>query len=127
MDVNGTSTLLIWSGRSKEHAMLDDLWAASLESKPLEWHCLYNGTRDDPLEDVGVTEGVLPTEGNGGASPVGRDGGDEVERRKKRKKHKKKKRDAAPLPRKGHVAVALDDPDRPLLVSQPHSLRWKPR
>lgn len=123
-DVNATSTLLIWSGRNRQQVMLEDVWAVSLESEPLQWRCLYNGTQDDHSLEGGFAEGDVPDLGSGGGAGGGVDESEEEEglseaERKKKRKHKKKKRKHSPLPRKGHVAVAVEHEERPLLVSFP--------
>ena len=93
--------------------MLEDVWAVSLESETLEWRCLYDGSQDND-ETFEVEEAVLRGK-DGVDKEVEGDEREEVEKRRKKKKRKKKRH--APLPRKGHVAVAIEDEERPLLVS----------
>ena len=105
--VNGSHTLVVWSGRNKKNKMLSDVWMAPLESSPLRWHCVL---------DVGRPGGSL-LDLEDGDTELDADLDKKQKHKKRRKKRKKrKKRHDIPAPRKGHLAVYVETQDGQYMV-----------
>ena len=115
-NLNGTETLVIWSGRNKRNKMLQDVWMASLDGPEIVWDRVLDKVPEDELslvEEVEEEEVSLVEEK--GIMDLFRK--KKHKKRKKKKKRKRKKDLHFPAPRKGHLALYVESEDRQLMVS----------
>lgn len=115
-NLNGTETLVIWSGRNKRNKMLQDVWMASLDGPEIVWDRVLDKVPEDEsslLEEVEEEEESLVEEK--GIMDLFRK--KKHKKRKKKKKRKRKKDRNFPAPRKGHLALYVESEDRQLMVS----------
>lgn len=107
MELNGTSYLVIWSGRDRHKRMLPDVWMASLDRDEIQWLRI-----PDSLTAMDVQDFLLDAD----QGPHDSEAEDVVDLGKRHKK-RKHRHQHAPAPRKGHVAVYAEYLGRHYMVS----------
>ena len=116
--INGTATLVIWSGRNKRNKMLRDVWMAPLTGPEIVWDRIPDKSADDEVLLAEEGEDEMGLEEERILDLFRKKEHQKGKKKKKKKKKKERKKDRHfPAPRKGHLALYVETEDRQLMVT----------